>query len=399
MIPRLLVSLVHELAGQFPAVLILGPRQCGKTTLATRFLKGTYFDLEKPSDRQVFEPDVQFALSRFPEPLIIDEAQTLPHLFTVLRSIIDEKRKSAGRFFLLGSVNPALLRGVSETLAGRVGIVELTPLLYAEAASAGVDLHAHWLRGGYPDACLESGTERRVRWHEGYVQTMVERDLAIHDLKASSFDLRRFLAMIAHVHGGLLNASEIGRSLGVSFHTVERYLDVLEGHFLARRLRPWARNAGKRLVKAPRVYLRDSGLLHYLLGIRDERDLLASPRRGASWEGCVVEQLIGLERIAHAGSQFWFYRTHAGAEIDLIIERPGRSVGHEIKCATSVNRSDASGLRAGLADGVIDEGRIVYLGDRSYALDDRIEVVPARTLLSGGATATRPRGARGSRRP
>jgi predicted AAA+ superfamily ATPase len=381
MIYRLAQVLVAALAQQFPAVLIVGARQCGKTTLAKHFLHGTYFDLERPSDYQVFGGDVELALSRLSEPLILDEAQAVPQLFSVLRSIIDQKRGQAGRFYLLGSVNPALVRQVSEGLAGRVGIVELTPFLYPEVAGGDLDLGGYWLRGGYPDACLEADEQRRVRWQEQYVQALVERDLARYGIKASPFEMRRFLGMLAHVHGGLLSASELGRSLGINYHTVGNYLNLLEGHFLIRRLAPWSANLGKRLVKTPKVYVRDSGLLHYLLGIRNDRDLLESPRRGASWEGCLVEQVIALERLRHVGSQFWFYRTHAGAEIDLLIERRGRRIGFEFKCASSVSRSDAAGLKAGLNDGVITEGMVVYFGMHRYPLDNRIEAVPAETLL------------------
>jgi predicted AAA+ superfamily ATPase len=389
MIRRFAISLVAALARQFSAVLIVGARQCGKTTLAKHFLQGAYFDLEKPSDYQVFAGDIELALSRLGEPLILDEAQTIPQLFSVLRSIIDQKRGQAGRFYLLGSVNPALARHVSESLAGRVGIVELTPFLYPEVAADNLELGSYWLRGGYPDACREADEQRRVRWQEQYVQALVERDLARSGVKASPFEMRRFLGMLAHVHGGLLNASELGRSLGISYHTVGSYLDILEGHFLIRRLQPWFANLGKRLVKTPKVYVRDSGLLHYLLGIRNDRDLLESPRRGASWEGCLVEQVIALEKLNHVGSQFWFYRTHAGAEIDLLIERGGQRIGFEFKCASSVSRSDAAGLKAGLTDGIITEGAVVYFGTRRYPLDNRIEAVPAEELLMKDAESLR----------
>ena len=382
MIPRAAQSLIVSLAAQFPAVLVLGPRQCGKTTLARHFIEGTYFDLERPSDYQVFAADVELALSRIEEPMVLDEAQRIPELFSVLRSFIDQERSRTGRFYLLGSVNPALVRQVSESLAGRVAVAELTPFLYQEVADRTADLGDYWLRGGYPDACMEAGAERWFRWHEQYVQALVERDIAGYGLRISPFEMWRFLGMLAHLHGGLLNASDLGRSLGVTYHTVGHYLDILEGHFLIRRLRPWAVTLGKRLVKSPKVYVRDSGLLHYLLGIRSERDLLQSPRRGASWEGCLVEQTIALEKLHHVASQFWFYRTRTGVEIDLIVERGERRIGYEFKCAASVDRSDASGLKAGLADGVVTEGLVVYFGTRRYPLASDIEALPAETLLA-----------------
>ncbi len=367
---------------QFPAILILGPRQCGKTTLARNFLEGNYFDLERPSDYRVFADDPELALSRLEGPLILDEAQTLPALFAVLRSVIDDRRQDRGRFVLLGSVNPNLVRQVSESLAGRVGVVELSPFLFPEVGGRERDLPEFWLRGGYPEAWSEPDSDRRTRWQEQYVQALVERDLARHGLRISPPQMRRVLGMAAHVHGGLLNLSELGRSLGVSYHTVQSYLDVLEGHFLIRRLLPWHANLGKRLVKSPKLYIRDSGLLHYLLGIRTERNLLESPRRGASWEGFMIEQVIALEALAGPGRQFWFYRTQAGAEIDLVVERDGRRTGYEFKAACAVGRSDASGLRAGLADGVISEGRVVHLGTRRFPLAPEVEAVPAHGLLA-----------------
>jgi predicted AAA+ superfamily ATPase len=381
MIPRLAQSLIRAYAEQFPAVLVLGPRQCGKTTLMRHSFSGDYFDLERPSDRDVFAGDIEYALSRLNAPLIFDEAQCLPELFSVLRSFIDEKRDQDGRFYLLGSVNPALVREVSESLAGRVGVVQLTTFLYPEVAPEHIDLATHWLRGGFPEACFEPDPERRLRWHEQYVQALVHRDLSERDMRISPYEMRRFLGMLAHVHGGLLNASELGRSLGVTYHSANRYLDILDGHFLIRRLQPWAANIGKRLVKAPKLYLRDSGILHYLLGISQERDLLESPKRGASFEGMLIEHIIALESLARVGSQFWFYRTRAGAEIDLIVDRGTQRIGYEFKSSTSARRSDTSGLQVGLSDGVISEGYVVYLGNRRYSLADHIEALPAAALL------------------
>ena len=382
MITRMAQQIVGAMAEQFPAVLILGPRQCGKTTLAKEFLDGTYFDLEKPSDYEVFADDPELALSRLGSPLILDEAQVLPELFSVLRSVIDENRKENGRFYLLGSVNPSLIRQVSESLAGRVGMVELTPFLYPEVNAEPLTLDEYWLRGGYPDACREADPDRRMRWLEQYVQALVQRDLAGYGLKTSPQEMRRFLGMLAHVHGGLLNASELGRSLGVTYHTVGSHLDILEGHFLIRRLQPWHSNLGKRLIKSPKLYVRDCGLLHYLLGIRTQRELLQSPRRGASWEGLLVEQVIALEKLRHDGCQFWFYRTQTGTEIDLIVEYGGERTGYEFKCSAAVSHSDASGLRIGMEDGVITRGMVVYAGSRRYPVTDDIEALPADTLLT-----------------
>lgn len=382
MIRRRAIGLVRELARQFPAVLILGARQCGKTTLAKAFLKGEYFDLEKPSDLQVFLSDPEFALRRFQSPIIIDEAQTLPEIFPILRALIDEKRGEKGRFFLLGSVNPALITQISESLAGRVGVVELTPFLFAEAKGMGMDPATHWLRGGFPDACSEESAGKRQRWQENYVRMFTERDLLRHGVKLSPIQTRRLLTMLAHQHGHLTNASELGRSLGITYHTVNAYLDLLEGHYLCRRLMPYYANLGKRLVKSPKVYIRDSGLLHYLLGVSDERQLLESLYRGNSWEGYLVEQTIAVEQLAHAGSQFFFYRTHGGAEIDLLIDRGHERIGFEFKCALSVDRKDWSNLKSAITDGIIHRAYVGYLGERSYATADDIEVVSAPKLFA-----------------
>ena len=377
MIKREATLLVNQLSEQFPAVLILGPRQCGKTTLAKHFLEGEYFDLEKPSDLQVFMGDIELSLQRVKGPLIIDEAQTLPELFPILRARIDENRRQPGRYFLLGSVNPLLIKGISESLAGRVGIVELTPFLYREAVHRGVEMITHWVRGGYPDACAEKNETRWHRWQENYVKMLIERDLPRSNVRLSPVQMRRLMGMVAHQQGGLLKASELGRSMGVSYHTVNHYLDVLEGYYLIRRLQPYYSNIGKRLVKSPKIYLRDSGVLHYLLGIMNERLLLQSPLRGNSWEGYLIEQIISMEQILHAGSQFFFFRTHAGAELDLIIDRGQERIGFEFKCATSVSRRDWGILQQCLSDGMINQGYLLYLGERNFQAADRVEIMNA----------------------
>ena len=214
MISRLAEKLIHELAEQFPVVLILGPRQCGKTTLAKHFLDAEYFDLERPADQDIFLDDIEFALNQFKHPLILDEAQTLPELFPVLRSLVDRNRQLNGRYFLLGSVNPSLIRKISQSLAGRVGIVELTPFLFPELSSKTTDLTALWLKGGYPDAFNAANASHWQRWQENYARTLIERDIPAHGGKLSAIQIRRFMGMIANLHGGLLNASDLGRSLG-----------------------------------------------------------------------------------------------------------------------------------------------------------------------------------------
>jgi hypothetical protein len=381
MIKRQAEIMVRELSLQFPAVLIIGPRQCGKTTLAKHFLEGEYFDLERPSDQQVFVDDIEFALRRFETPLIIDEAQTLPELFPVLRSMIDLDRQQTGRYTLLGSVNPALIKHISESLAGRVGIVELTPFLFSEITDLKIGLADFWLKGGFPDALKEKGGSRWQRWQENYLRTFIERDIPRFGVKLSPIQIRRLMGMLAHQHGGIFNASDLGRSLGVSYHTIRHYLDLMEGHFLVRRLPPFFANIKKRIVKSAKIYIRDAGVLHYLLGISSERSLLESPKRGSSWEGFMIEQIISQEMLENAGSLFYFYRTHAGAEIDLIIDRGVERIGYEFKCSVSMGKRDWASLQAGIDEGVIHKGFVVYMGERNFPVAEEITVVQGEKLL------------------
>lgn len=391
MVKRLYIRALARLAAQFPAVLILGARQCGKTTLAKAGIRGRYFDLELNSSRQVFEGDPELALRRLKEPLIFDEAQLLPSLFPVLRALVDEHRGRKGRFYLLGSVSPELVKGISESLAGRVGVLDLTPFLFEEIRNVVEEpMDCLWLRGGYPEAFLAADGESWRLMFENYFRTFVERDVARSGLAFMPQEMRRFVTMLAHLHGGLLNASDLGRSMGISYHTVQKAIDILEGHFLVRRLSPFHANVGKRLVKCPKVYLRDSGLLHYLLGIGTAEELLSSPSRGRSWEGFVIEQMIGAEELQRRGSRYYFYRTATGTEIDLVIDRGQERIGYEIKCATSVSSADAAGLRQGVADGIIARGAVVYAGRQSFPLSSTIEAVPAAQAFTAAKAAAPP---------
>ena len=381
MIKRYAENMVRELLQQFPAVLILGPRQCGKTTLAKHFLEGDYFDLERPSDQQVFVDDIEFALQKLEPPLIIDEVQTLPELFPVLRSMIDMDRQKNGRYILLGSFNPALVEQLSESLAGRLGIVELTPFVYPEIAELEIGFSDFWLKGGFPDALKEKGNAKWQRWQENYIRTFIERDILRFGVKMSPVQMRRLMVMLAHQHGGLLNASDLGRSLGISYHTIGSYLDLMEGHFIVRRLPPYFPNIKKRIVKSPKIFIRDSGILHSLLGISKERSLLESPKRGNSWEGFMIEQLISREMLQRVGSLFYFYRTHAGAEIDLIIDRGSERIGYEFKCAVSAGKRDWANLQAGIDEGVIHKGFVVYMGDRNFPVTEKIRFIHGKRTL------------------
>jgi hypothetical protein len=325
---------LKALAQQFPAVLILGPRQVGKTTLARSSFRGVpYVDLEEPRMRALFRDDPAFQIETRATPsLILDEAQSVPELFSALRGVIDKRRRTSSRFIILGSAQPTLVRGVSESLAGRVGILDLDPLTAAEVARGRErrPWQDVWLRGGFPDP-LRGGDFRE--WWEAYLRTYIERDLPALGVGADPILLRRLLTMLAHRQGGILNASDLGASLGVTHHTVRRYLDILEQTYLLRRLQPYFRNVGKRLVKSAKVYLRDSGLLHHLLNIGTLQELSSHPILGASWETFVLEDLTRRERLLHPHSRFSFWRTAAGAEIDLVIERGDDRFAIEIKVA------------------------------------------------------------------
>lgn len=351
MFRRLATARLRALASEFPAVVVLGARQVGKTTLArSTFRNLPYIDLEEPRTRALFDDDPVFQIERRSDrALILDEVQFVPEVFAALRGIIDAGDRSPGRYILLGSAQPSLVRGISESLAGRVGIMDLDPLTAVEVSRGRqrvpwLDL---WLRGGFPDA-LRMRNFRE--WWEAYLRTYVERDLPALGLGADPILLRRLLTMLAHQQGGILNASQLGGSLGISHNTVQRYMNVLEQTYLVRRLPPYFRNVGKRLVKSPKVYLRDSGLVHHLLNIASHEDLESHPIRGASWETFVLEDILRRERLAHPHSQCFYWRTSAGAEIDLVIDRGNERYAIEIKSAHAGRLHEVRALENAASD-------------------------------------------------
>jgi uncharacterized protein len=351
MIHRLALAALQAAAAQFPVVTVLGARQVGKTTLAQAAFPGhRYLDLEDPRTAERFRDDARFELEQLgaAQGLVLDEAQAVPGVFAALRGAVDARRGTPGRFIVLGSAQPALVRGVSESLAGRAAVVELDPLTAAEAAAADPprDWRRLWLHGGMPDAL--QGPFRA--WWEAYLRLLLERDLPQYGVRADALFMRRLLTMLAHQHGGLLNSSALGGSLGVSHHTVLRHLDVLESVYLIRRLPPYFRNIGKRLTRAPKVYLRDSGLLHHLLNIGSAEELAQHPARGASWEGFVIEDLLRRERLSHPSGCAFFWRTAAGAEIDLLLDRGHERVAVEVKAGRGANARALRGLREALPD-------------------------------------------------
>lgn len=371
--PRLAAERLRQLAAQFQAVLILGARQVGKTTLArTTFRDHAYVDLEAPHARELFSADPAFQIAaRAAGGLVIDEAQSVPAVFSALRGVIDADRQARGRFIVLGSVQPALVRGVAESLAGRVGILELEPLTVAEVADAAGQepppWQRLWLAGGFPDAL---GGDFR-EWQEAYLRTYIERDLPQLGFPAEPLFARRLLTMLAHQQGGLLNVAALAGALGVGHGRVARALDVFEQTFLLRRLPPYFRNVGKRLTKSPKTYLRDTGLLHHLLNIASLDELDAHPIRGASWETFVIEDLLRRERLIHPYSQAFFWRTAAGAEIDLLFQRGEKMCAIEVKAGVGSARQ-ARSLGEALDDAGAANGWIVDQGAEAEAMNPRV---------------------------
>ena len=375
---RLLPSIEHSLA-EFPAVALLGPRQAGKTTLAriaaSKYPNSLHLDLERPSDLAKLT-DPEFFLSRHADQLIVlDEIQRQPDLFAVLRALIDEKR-TPGRFLLLGSASPQLLRQASESLAGRISFHELAPFDVSESQPGHSELQNFWLRGGYPLSWLAPSDKSSFAWRESFIATHLERDIPSFGIRVPGTTLRRFWQMLAHLHGQLWNASRLAAGFGVSAPTVQHYLDILEATYMLRRLPSLQANLGKRLVKSPKVYLRDSGILHALLGIASLDDLAGHPIVGASWEGWVLEQIAQL--IAPQW-QLSFYRTASGAEMDVVAVRGKRKIGFEIKFSSAP--APSKGFWSAISDLKLDHTYIVAPVEHGYPLAPNVEVVAAAELV------------------
>jgi predicted AAA+ superfamily ATPase len=336
---RLASALARARLAQFPAVALLGPRQSGKTTLA-RALSRHYYDAEQPAERVRLDLEWD-AIRRSRGLTVIDEAQAWPELFPRLRAAIDAERRRNGRFLLLGSVSPALMRDVSESLAGRLARVELTPFLLPELGAGAMT--RLWLAGGFPDGGALRAGRFPVRQRD-YLALMAQRDLPAWGLPARPQVTDRLLHMLSVAHGRVWNASALGQSLGLTYHTVNGYLDYLEGAFLVRRLAPWSGNLRKRLVRSPKVYIRDSGLLHTLLGIGSRAELLRHPSVGASWEGFVIEQLLGALGAVGVDPQPHFLRTSDGYEIDLLLKAGRAVIAIEIKLASGATPQDLARL-------------------------------------------------------
>ena len=350
-------------------VALLGPRQCGKTSLARRFVPAdslNYFDLEDPASlARLSAPDT--ALRPLRGLVVIDEIQRRPDLFQVLRVLAD-RRPLRARFLILGSASPDLLRQSAETLAGRVETVHLEGFRLADLGALRCD--RHWLRGGFPPSYTAHTDADSARWRREFLQTVLERDLPRLGVTIPSATLYRFWNMVAHYHGQTWNGAELARALAVGEGTVRRYLDLLTDVFMIRQLPPWFENLGKRQVKAPKVYIRDSGLLHALLGVATPRDLEHHPKVGACWEGYAVEEVLK----AHQPEQSHFWATHNGAELDLLMSLSGRRIG--VECKRSDAPTISPSMRIALADLRLDHLYVVYPGARRYVLAPRLTVVP-----------------------
>ena len=376
---------------EVPVVAILGARQVGKTTLARQVVEAWHgdhrmFDLEAASQREALTQTPEAVLRGSKGLVVIDEVQRMPELFEVLRPICDDPARQAV-FLLLGSASWSLVKGVSETLAGRVQFVDMAGLSLAEAGSTRQG--RLWMRGGFPRAFLAPSSAAWMRWMESFTQTFLERDIPGLVSRVSPAAIGRFWRMLAHYHGQVWNASELARSMDVSVTAVNRYRDLLAGTFMIRVLKPWYENLGKRLVKSPKIYLRDSGILHFLLGLQEMEDLQMHPRYGASWEGFALEQTL----IAHGAREAYFYATRRGAELDLLLLRRGRRWGFEFKCTDAPRTTKSMHI---VADDLgLSHLWVIYPGELEYPMTPRITALPLAKVaeIEFGATqsgASRP---------
>jgi predicted AAA+ superfamily ATPase len=374
MIPRPeLIERVNFGLKHSPVTLILGPRQCGKTTVARQVGEkqaGSYYDLESPRDLARLEHP-QTALEAARGLVILDEIHQRPDLMPLLRVLADRK-PSPCRFLLMGSASPDLMKKCSETLAGRVHFVDMGGFTLGET---GMERQSGlWLRGGFPNSFLAVNEPFSFKWREDFIQTFLQRDIPMLGIQVPPVTLHRFWTMLAHYHGGIWNGSEIGASLGVAHHAARRYLDTMSGAFMVRQLQPWFENLGKRVVKSPKVYVRDSGLLHALLGIPNLVALQGHPKLGASWEGFVIEQILSWAGERNA----YFWATHSRAELDLLVMAKGKRWGFEIKYqdAPTITKS----MRIAMQDLKLERLWVVYPGKTGYPMDDKIECVSLAEL-------------------
>jgi len=372
------LSLINRYFKTHPIVVLLGPRQCGKTTIArmfskenTHFPRENYFDLENTTDIQrLSEP--MLALNPLKGLIIIDEIQRIKELFPLLRVLVDQEN-SDKKFLILGSASRELIKQSSESLAGRAAFIEITPFNSGEVDN----MEKLWFRGGFPKAYLANSDLESQDWREFYIKTFLEQDIPNLGIAIPAQSLRKFWMMLTHYHGNLFNASELGRAFGASDVTIKKYLDILTGTFMIRQLQPWHENVLKRQVKAPKIYFRDSGIFHSVLGVDGMSNLRIHPKIGASWEGFALEEVVRLYQASSADCYFW--STYSGAEIDLLIIQKTKKIGFEFKFsdAPSITKS----MQIALIDLKLDELNVIYPGDVNYALSEKISVKGLKAFL------------------
>jgi len=374
---RTLLERIRAAVARAPITVLTGPRQSGKTTLARQLVpeeSANYFDLEDPTGLARLE-EPRTALDPLEGLVVIDEIQRRPDLFPILRVLAD-RRAAAARFLILGSASGDLLRQSSESLAGRMERIEIAGFTLAELGPEAA--RKLWHRGGFPRAYLAGSEAGSLAWRSQFIQTLLERDFPQWGVRVPAVALLRFWTMLAHYHGQIWNAAEPAQALGVNPSTTRRHLDLLTDALMVRQLRPWHANLGKRQVKSPKIYVRDSGLLHQLLGLGSEKALLSHPKVGASWEGFVIEQVLTVEPYDEA----WFWATHQGAEIDLLLRRGDRLLGVECKRADAPKLTPS--MRIALDDLKLERVAVIYPGAKRYSLDERVEAVPLTTLAEPG---------------
>ncbi len=382
-IPRRLDPVLMQRLREIPVVVLIGPRQVGKTTLALEVQRqqdAIYLDLESETDRaRLTEPELYLA-DKLDRLVILDEIHRTPHLFATLRGLIDRARhagRRSGLYLILGSASIEMLRQSGETLAGRVSYLELCPFDILEVADMGAkDPDRLWLRGGFPESLLAESDAQSLRWRKDFIRTYLERDIPQFGRRIPAETLRRFWVMLAHHQSGLLNITQLARNLGVDTKTVSSYIDLLTDLLLVRRLPAWYANVRKRLIKSPKIFIRDSGIAHALLSIGDMDALFSHPVVGASWEGFVIENLL---MVAPEGVQGYYYRTSGGAEIDLLLQFPdGRFWAVDVK--RSLTPRPERGFHSGCTDLSPARRFVVYPGDESYPLGNDLQVIPLREL-------------------
>jgi predicted AAA+ superfamily ATPase len=357
-----------------PITAILGPRQCGKTTIARKLAAdnhSVFFDLEDPDDFELLKNSAKQILGQQTGLVVIDEVQRLPELFPLLRVLADQAVADR-KFLLLGSTSPELMRNSSETLAGRIGFVDLTGFRLDEVGIE--NLSPLWMRGGFPRSYLAGDDQQSYQWRQDFIRTFLERDLNLLGFNLPAQTMRRFWIMLAHYHGQIWKASEFARSLGVSEPTIKSWLDVLTGAYMVRQMQPWFENLQKRQVKAPKIFIRDSGLLHALLSLPGN-EIQTNPKLGASWEGFVIEQIINRLKTR----DYYYWRTHAGLELDLLVMKNGKRLGFEIKYSETIKVTRS--MHQIIEDLKLDQFFIVYQGKHRLELDAKIQLLPVIDIV------------------